>query len=179
MSGRDDGPAEYASPPCFLHELDPDWSGLGPPSADPDPACEFCRIASGDLPAHVVAEDAEIVAFVDAAPIREGHLQVITRAHYVCFDDLPAALAARIVTLGQRLARAQKALYGVERVGFAFSGNDVAHVHAHLIPLHHPTDLTSRRYIAEPALTFVGRPRASEAEMARVAAALAGALRRP
>jgi uncharacterized protein YeaO (DUF488 family) len=32
MSGRDDDaePGEYASPPCFMHELDPAWTGSAP-----------------------------------------------------------------------------------------------------------------------------------------------------
>jgi histidine triad (HIT) family protein len=166
MTDSDDEPTEYASPACFLHELDPAWTG----------ACEFCRIVSGQDRAHVVFEDDAIMAFVDLMPIREGHLQVIPKAHYVCFDDMPPALAARVLHVGQRLARAQKALYGVARVGFVFSGNDVAHAHAHVIPLHDRTDVTSRRYIAETELTFVGRPPASDAEMARVAAAMKEAL---
>jgi histidine triad (HIT) family protein len=157
---------EYASPPCMLHELDGAWTA----------ACEFCRIVSGEDRAHVVFEDDAIIAFVDAMPIREGHLQIIPKAHYVCFDDMPPGLAARVLHLGQRLAKAQKGLYGVARAGFVFSGNDVAHAHAHVIPLHDRTDVTSRRYIAETELTFVGRPAASEAEMARVAAALMEAL---
>jgi histidine triad (HIT) family protein len=162
---------ELASPPCLLHEIDPAWSQL-----ERGASCEFCRIASGEHPARVVFEDDAIVAFADAMPLREGHVQIIPRAHYVCFDDMPADLAARMLHLGQRLAKAQKRLYGVARVGFVFSGNDVAHAHAHVIPLHHRTDVTSRRYIAEKELTFAGRPAASDAEMARVAAALTEAL---
>ncbi|MCO5089959.1 5-formyltetrahydrofolate cyclo-ligase [Bosea sp. (in: a-proteobacteria)] len=37
MGGDDDEPAGYASPPCFLHEVDPAWSGLAP-APDPSPA---------------------------------------------------------------------------------------------------------------------------------------------
>ena len=176
MNGHDEEPDAYASPPCFLHELDPAWTGLAAAPGPADAACEFCQIAAGTRRAHLVAEDGALVAFVDHAPIREGHVQIITRAHYACFEELPADLAARILHLGQRIARVHKALYGVARVGFVFSGNDVAHVHAHVIPLHEPTDVTSRRFIAERELTFAGRPKASDAELARVAAAVSAAL---
>ena len=67
------------------------------------------------------------------------------------FELLPAPLAARIVDLGQQLARRMKDVYGVDRVAFLFTGGDVAHVHAHVVPMHQKTDITSARYIVEPA----------------------------
>jgi hypothetical protein len=45
-----------------------------------------------------------------------------------------------------------KALYGVPRVAFLFTGGD--HAHAHVVPMHEKTDITSQRYIAEEKLTF-------------------------
>ena len=65
-----------------------------------------------------------------------------------------------------------KALYGVPRVAFLFSGGDHAHAHAHVVPMHEKTDITSRRYIAEESLTFRGVPRASFEELAATAAQL-------
>ena len=40
-----------------------------------------------------------------------------------------------------------KALYGVPRVAFLFTGGDHAHAHAHVVPLHEKTDITALRYI--------------------------------
>ena len=108
--------------------------------------CPFCEIAAGRIGASIICSDAHVIAFADHRPIRPGHVQIIPRVHYPLFDDVPADLAARIVLLGQRIAKAQKRLYCVERVGFVFTGNDVAHCHAHLIPLHEATDVTSARY---------------------------------
>ena len=68
--------------------------------------------------------------------------------------------------------RALKALYGVPRVAFLFSGGDHAHAHAHVIPMHQKTDITSRRYIAEETLTFRGVARAPFEELAAIAAQL-------
>lgn len=116
------------------------------------------------------------MVFVDNAPIRRGHLQIIPKEHFVYFDDLPPPLAGKIVNLGQNLAKRLKKLYNVERVGFAFTGNDVQHAHAHIVPLHDRTDITSRQYIAEEKLTFVGRPRATDKEMATIAAEIKDAL---
>lgn len=109
--------------------------------------CVFCEIAQGSAPAVTLHEDDEVVVFLDRAPIRPGHAQIIPRRHVVTFDQLPAPLAARIVALGQQLAARMKAVYGVERVAFLFAGSDVAHAHAHVFPIHEKTDVTSARYI--------------------------------
>lgn len=131
--------------------------------------CYFCRIAAGSAPAHILHRDDAIVAFLDPWPIRPGHIQIVPREHFAYFDELPGPLAGRIVEAGQGFAKALKAIYGVERVAFLFTGGDIPHAHAHVVPMHEKTDITSRRYIAERELTFRPAARASEAELAGVA----------
>lgn len=126
--------------------------------SDTSPSCLFCRIAARQIPAHIVCETDRVIAFLDIAPIRPGHTQVIPKEHHPCFDALPEALLAEVAATGQRVARALKAIYGVERVGFAFTGTDVAHAHAHVVPLVAADDLTSRRYIVEEAVTYRSPP---------------------
>lgn len=145
--------------------------------SDAKPTCLFCRIAAREVPSHAVYEDERIYAFLDIGPIRPGHTQIVPKTHYDYFDQLPPDLAAHIVQTGQRLAKAMKAIYGVERVAFAFTGGDVAHAHAHVVPMHESTDITSRRYIAEERVTFRALPRPSPDEMASHAGQLALALK--
>jgi histidine triad (HIT) family protein len=113
--------------------------------------CLFCRIASHDVEAVVLHEDEELMAFLDIGPIRPGHTQIIPKSHVATFELLPGSLAARMVHLGQQLARRMKEVFGVERVAFLFTGGDVPHAHAHVVPLHEKTDVTSGRYIMAPA----------------------------
>ena len=134
--------------------------------------CLFCRIASGEVRSEIIYEDDRVIGLMDICPIRPGHTQIIPREHFAYFEDLPGATASRIIHLGQRLSRAMKALYGVPRVAFLFSGGDHAHAHAHVVPMHEKTDITSRRYIAEETLTFRGLARAPSAELAATAARL-------
>jgi len=138
--------------------------------------CLLCRIASGALPAEVIFEDDLVLAIADICPIRTGHAQIVSRRHVPYFEDLPEATASRIIHVGQRLARAMKSLYGVPRIAFALTGGDHAHVHAHVVPMHDKTDITSRRYIAEEKLTFRPMPQATAEELASSAAALRVAL---
>lgn len=136
--------------------------------------CLFCKIATGEVKAYEVHRDERIVAFLDIGPIRPGHLQIIPRAHFETFDDLPADLAGAILQLGQRFARKLKEIYAVDRVAFMFTGGDIPHAHAHVIPLVEKTDVTSRRYIAEPELTFRELPFPGDESMRKLAAELAG-----
>lgn len=133
--------------------------------------CPFCEIAAGQAPVGLVCKTETLMVFADRRPIREGHVQVIPRAHVAVFDDLTPGLAAEIVHMGQRLARSLKRLYPVERVGFVFTGNEVAHVHAHVLPLFASDDVTSARYAAGEA-PFVPLA-AQRASAARLAEALA------
>src|SRR5690606_6251232 len=111
--------------------------------------CIFCRIAAGAIPAHVVYADEQLKAFLDIHTIRPGHVLIIPKSHHDYYDDLPPQLAASVVHLGQRLGKAMKTAYGVERVAFLFTGTDVAHVHAHVLPMHEKTDITSPVYIEQ------------------------------
>jgi histidine triad (HIT) family protein len=138
--------------------------------------CVLCRIARREMQAHVVYEDEKLLAFLDIGPIRPGHSQIIPKQHFPYFDQAPPDVIAAIVLVGQRLATAMKRFYGVERVAFMFTGGDIAHVHAHVVPMHEKTDITSRQYIVEDEITFRARPRAADAELAAVASSLRQAL---
>jgi len=145
---------------------------LPSPSTGHHDNCIFCRIASGEIPSYVVYEDEQLKAFLDIHPIRPGHVLIIPKAHHDYYDDLPPELASAIVHLGQRLGKEMKSLYGVERVGFLFTGTDVAHVHAHVVPMHTKTDITAPIYVEQQDLTFRLAPRADDEELRQTMAEL-------
>ncbi len=126
--------------------------------------CHLCAIAANGHD-HEVWSDDHVIAYLDWGPIREGHLQIVPRAHHATFDVTPPDLAAHVLNVGQRLARMQKRVYGVDRVAFLFSGGDIPHTHAHLVPMIEKTDITSRQYIQESELTFAPIPRPSLAAL--------------
>src|SRR5579883_3382001 len=82
----------------------------------------------------------------------------------------------RVAILSKKIARAMKQTLQVPRVALLFTGGDIAHVHAHAVPIHEETDITSCRYIVEESVTFRCLPSPSEAELARTAAGLRRAL---
>ncbi|UCE03711.1 MAG: histidine triad nucleotide-binding protein [Candidatus Latescibacterota bacterium] len=101
--------------------------------------CLFCRIVRGELPASIVFEDEEIVAFEDINPQAPVHLLVIPRKHVPTLNDLTPeedALVGRLHRVAAELARAR----GVEETGYrvvlncnAGAGQTVFHIHLHLL----------------------------------------------
>jgi histidine triad (HIT) family protein len=100
--------------------------------------CLFCKIVAGEIPATIVAQTADTVAFRDINPQAPVHVLVIPRAHHA---DLPA-LAAADPGLAGRLAADAAAVAQAEGVEGAFRlvfntgaavGQSVFHVHGHLL----------------------------------------------
>lgn len=101
--------------------------------------CLFCRIAAKAIPAQVVHEDAEIIAFHDIHPQAPVHVVLITRRHLARVSDLTAAdapLAGRLVVVANQLARDLKIAEPGYRLVIncnAQAGQSVFHLHLHLL----------------------------------------------
>lgn len=139
------------------------------------PDCIFCKL-SAEPASHEIYRDDEIFAILVLCPIRPGHALILPRAHYPYFDDMPVNIAARIMKFGQHLGRIQKRIFSVDRAAFLYTGGDIPHAHAHVLPLHEKTDITSTRYILENDLTFSEAPAAQPGELLDVAGRLRSAL---
>lgn len=99
--------------------------------------CVFDRILAGELPAHVVLDDPDLVGILDHRPVCPGHTLVFPRTHYSHLADVPADLLGPLLAAGRRVAEAQRRALG--NVGTWLSVNDVVsqsvpHVHLHVVP---------------------------------------------
>jgi histidine triad (HIT) family protein len=144
------------------------------PKAD----CLFCRIARGSISSQRVYESEGVVAFLDINPIRLGHIQIVPREHFPYYDDLPSEIANEILMVGQRLAPVLREMFSAQRVAFLFTGGDIPHAHAHVVPMMESTDITSTQYIAEHPLTFQSAPRASAMDLESAAEKIRNVLAR-
>ena len=134
-----------------------------------EPTCLFCRFAQSDTACHEIIRSDRALAFLDHAPIRPGHVQIIPLRHVETFEHLTGDESTEIMRLAQRLATVQKRLFATDRVAFLFTGGDIPHAHAHLVPMHAKDDITSRRYIQNAEVTYQApavEPDAILAEMA-------------
>lgn len=109
----------------------------------------FTRIVNREIPAHIVHEDADFLAFLDIRPIREGHTLVISKAEVPDVFELPEPLLAGLLPFARPVARAIQQVAQAARVGMAVIGIEVPHAHVHLVPIDGLNDLDFRR--ARPA----------------------------
>lgn len=109
----------------------------------------FSRIVAREIPAHILREDDEFLAFLDVRPIREGHTLVVPKAEIPDVFDLPDPLLAGYLPFAKPVARAIKEVTGAQRVGMAVIGLEVPHAHLHLVPIDQIYDIDFRR--AAPA----------------------------
>ena len=99
--------------------------------------CLFCRIVRGEIPATIVAETPECVAFRDINPQAPTHVVVIPREHVASLDAArDPALVGRLALLAAEIARSE----GIAQRGYrtvintnADAGQTVFHVHLHLL----------------------------------------------
>jgi histidine triad (HIT) family protein len=101
--------------------------------------CLFCRIVAGEIPATIVHETTGTLAFRDIAPKAPVHTLVITKAHHADMAALAAAdppLAGELLGASAEVARVERVENGGYRLIFNSgpdSGQEVAHVHAHVL----------------------------------------------
>lgn len=100
--------------------------------------CLFCRIAAGEIPADIVAEDEGWVAFRDIQPQAPVHVLVIPRVHVESAADLAtdSDLAGELLRAASVVARTE----GLEQDGFRIvtnvgerAGQSVMHLHFHVL----------------------------------------------
>jgi len=101
--------------------------------------CIFCRIAAGEIPSVKVYEDDVALAFMDIAPLSEGHVLLIPKFHAAAVDQLSADQAAQLLRPLPALVRAVKRATGCEGLNVLQNNGPIAHqvvmhVHFHIIP---------------------------------------------
>jgi histidine triad (HIT) family protein len=110
----------------------------------------FSKIIAGEIPAHVVAESNEFLAFLDISPLAEGHVLVIPKKEVDYIFDLDDETYTGLQIFAKIVATAIKKAIPCKKVGVAVIGLEVPHVHIHLIPMNRVDDLNFSR----PKLSF-------------------------
>ena len=108
---------------------------MAAPVTDPD--CVFCAIVAGDVPADLVLDEPDLVAFLDRRPLFKGHALLVPREHVVTLPDLPAGLRDGFLEAAQRLASAMVEALGAQGSFVAMNNvvsQSVPHLHCHVVP---------------------------------------------
>lgn len=107
--------------------------------------CLFCKIAQGAIPASVVYEDNEIMAFHDLNPQAPKHLLIIPKQHIATLNeasDVNQALLGKMILGAKKIAQTE----GISDAGYRLvfninpdGGQTVYHIHLHLLGGRHMT----------------------------------------
>jgi histidine triad (HIT) family protein len=107
--------------------------------ATPNDRCLFCRIASGDIPAKIVHEDADTVVFEDINPQAPTHLLAIPKRHIAALDEMTEGDRDTVGTLIHR-ATAVARQRQLNADGYRLvinqgeaAGQTVFHIHVHIL----------------------------------------------
>ncbi len=99
----------------------------------------FTRIIRREIPAAIVFEDEQVIAFMDAGQVNPGHVLVATRRQVETFMELDETQAAHLFAVAHRVARAVQAAYQPEGMTLLQTNKPagwqtVPHVHVHVVP---------------------------------------------
>ena len=102
-------------------------------------SCIFCKIAAGEIPAQVILNEPDLLAFRDITPVAPTHALVIPRRHIVSLAHITAAeaeLIGRLFVAARQIAEMDGALERGFRTVFnagADAGQTVFHIHLHVL----------------------------------------------
>jgi histidine triad (HIT) family protein len=101
--------------------------------------CVFCRIVAKEIPASVVYEDADTLAFMDLGQVNPGHVLVAAKAHAENIYALDDAQASAVFRTAAKLARSLRDTFSpqglsVYQANGTAAGQTVFHFHMHLVP---------------------------------------------
>ena len=97
-----------------------------------DTNCIFCKIVNKEIPAHIVYEDDNFLAFLDINPQSPSHTQVIPKKHYRWVWDVPNT--GEYFEIAKKIALAQRKAFNTDFVLSRIVGDEVHHAHIWVFP---------------------------------------------
>ncbi len=102
-------------------------------------SCLFCKIINREIPASIVYEDDEVLAFNDINPQASTHVLIVPKQHIATLNDLEPGHDALVGAVVRRAAAIAKAR-GLGAPGYRTvfntnrdAGQTVFHIHLHLL----------------------------------------------
>ena len=99
----------------------------------------FERIIEGEIPAEIVHETDDVIAFLDANPLSRGHTLVVPKEPHGRLRETPPELSAAVFGAVRELAPAIEDAVDADAttVGIndgSAAGQEVPHLHVHIVP---------------------------------------------
>lgn len=99
--------------------------------------CVFCQIVAGKVPAEIVVENNEALAFLDKSPLQHGHVLLIPKLHIETLDQLPPEQSGDFFKMTQMISMAVERGLDAEGTFIALNNKvsqSVPHIHMHIVP---------------------------------------------
>ena len=98
--------------------------------------CLFCKIVNKEIPANIIAENEDFLAFHDINPKAPVHILAIPKKHIDSFIEVSPATMSGMTSFIQEVAREVK----IEKSGYRVitnvgenGGQEVKHLHFHIL----------------------------------------------
>jgi len=101
--------------------------------------CIFCKIIEKNIPAEIVYDDEDVIAFLDINPVHPGHALVMPKQHIEKFVDVPPDQCKNLAGVIQKIMKSLTGELGYDGVNLiqnngTAAGQIVPHLHFHVIP---------------------------------------------
>lgn len=102
-------------------------------------SCIFCQIINKQIPAKIIYEDTEVIAFLDINPLSLGHSLIVPKKHAENIFDIEEKVLQNIFSVAKKISLKVKEKLGAEGVNlFQASGRaaeqSIPHFHLHVVP---------------------------------------------
>lgn len=105
----------------------------------------FTKIIQGELPAYKIAEDERFFAFLDIAPLCEGHVLIVPKEATDKFYEVSDIYLQHWLLFARPIARAIEKAFPCNRAGMTIIGLEVPHAHMHLMPINEVGDMNFQK----------------------------------
>lgn len=105
----------------------------------------FTKIINREIPAYIIEENDDYIAFLDVFPLAKGHTLVIPKKQVDYIFDLDEETHQGLWEFAKKVSSKVNAAIECKRVGVAVIGLEVPHAHIHLVPLNNVEDINFSR----------------------------------
>ena len=105
----------------------------------------FTKIINKEIPAYIIEETEDFIAFLDVFPLAKGHVLVVPKQQVDYIFDLDETTYKELWAFAQKISKRLKKAIPCKRIGVAVIGLEVPHAHIHLIPLQSVEDINFSR----------------------------------
>ncbi len=105
----------------------------------------FTKIINREIPAYIIKENDDFIAFLDVFPLAKGHTLVLPKKQVDYIFDLDTETYLGLMEFAKNVSKKVEGAIDCKRIGVAVIGLEVPHAHVHLVPLNNVEDINFSR----------------------------------